>query len=95
MQNHTFFQEKVKPQIRIVQASEHFKVILVTLQLGAVLEKHIAPARAKIFVLKGAIEYRSLSEIKTIHHLEEYDIPLDEIHEVTAKDAAEFLLILG
>ena len=31
MQNHTSFQEKVKPQIRIVQASEHFKVILVTL----------------------------------------------------------------
>ena len=35
MQNHTSFQEKVKQQIRIVQASEHFKVILVTLQPGA------------------------------------------------------------
>lgn len=95
MQNHTSFQEKVKPQIRIVQASKHFKVILVTLQPGAVLEKHTAPARAKIFVVKGAIEYRSLREIKTIHHLEEYNIPLDEIHEVTAKGAAEFLLIVG
>ena len=59
------------------------------------MEKHTAPARAKIFVVKGAIEYSSLREIKTIHHLEEYDIPLDEIHEVTAKDAAEFLLFVG
>lgn len=95
MQSYTSFQQRVKPQIRIVQASEHFKVIYVTLQPGAILEKHIAPARAKIFVVKGAIEYRSLREIKTIHHLEEYDIPLDEIHEVTAKDTTEFLLILG
>ena len=95
MQSYTSFQQRVKPQIRIVQASEHFKVIHVTLQPGAILEKHIAPARAKIFVVKGAIEYRSLRGIKTIHHLEEYDIPLDEIHEVTAKDTTEFLLILG
>lgn len=32
MQNHISFQEKVKPLIRIVQASQHFKVILVTLE---------------------------------------------------------------
>lgn len=95
MQNHTSFQEKVKPQIRIVQAIKHFKVLLVTLQPGAILEKHTAPARAKIFVVKGATEYRSLRGIKTIHYLEEYNIPFDEIHEVTTKDAAEFLLIVG
>ena len=69
MQNHTSFQEKVKPQIRIVQASKHFKVILVTLQSGAVLEQHTAPARAKIFVVKGAVEYCSLREIKSIHQV--------------------------
>jgi len=60
MQNYTSFQKKVKPQNRIVQSSEHFKVTLVTLLPGAVLEKHIIPVRAKIFVVKGAIEYRSL-----------------------------------
>ncbi|MGC6525616.1 MAG: hypothetical protein ACON30_05000 [Flavobacteriaceae bacterium] len=95
MQNYTSFQKKVKSQNRIVQSSEHFKVTLVTLLPGAVLEKHIIPVRAKIFVVKGAIEYRSLREIKVIHHLEEYNIPKNEIHQVTAKEGAEFLLILG
>ena len=47
MQNHTSFQEKVKSQIRIVQASKHFKVILVTLEPGAVLEKHTAQQEPK------------------------------------------------
>lgn len=95
MQNHISFQEKVKPLIRIVQASQHFKVILVTLETGAILENHTAPARAKIFVVKGTIEYRSLRVNKNIHHMEEFNIPLDEVHQIAAKEAAEFLLIIG
>jgi quercetin dioxygenase-like cupin family protein len=95
MHTRTSFQKRIKPQIRIVQASDHFKVILFTLKPGAILEKHTAPSRAKIFVVKGAIEYRSLRQIKQISHLEEYNIPLDEVHQVTANEPAEFLLILG
>jgi quercetin dioxygenase-like cupin family protein len=95
MQNNTSYQRKIKPQIRIVQANNHFKVILISLKPGAVLEKHVAPERAKIFVVKGTIEYRSLRQKKQIKHLEEYNIPMDEVHQVAANEPAEFLLILG
>jgi len=95
MQNYTSFQEKLKPQIRIVQTGDQFKVIFVRLQKGAVLEKHTTSERTKIFVVKGTVEYRSLREVKHINQMEEYIIPLNEIHEVTANGTAEFLLIQG
>ena len=51
------------PKISILQKSDHFKIILLELEKGAKLEKHTAPARAKIFVVSGTIEYRSLRDI--------------------------------
>ena len=47
MQNYTSFQKKVKSQNRIVQSSEHFKVTLVTLLPGAVLEKTYYSSKSK------------------------------------------------
>lgn len=95
MQNNLSFQQRTKPQIRIIHANNNFKVILISLKPGSVLKKHTTPERAKIFVVKGTIEYRSLKQKKQINHLEEYNIPLGEVHQVIANEPAEFLLILG
>ena len=83
------------PIISILQKSDHFKIILLELEKGSKLEKHKAPGRAKIFVVSGTIEYRSLHEIVSLSHSDTYDIPLEEIHEVVALEPSKFLLIVG
>ena len=83
------------PKISILQKSDHFKIILLELEKGSKLEKHTAPARAKIFVVSGTIEYRSLREKISLTYTETYDIPLEEVHEVVALEPSKFLLIVG
>jgi quercetin dioxygenase-like cupin family protein len=84
-----------RPKISILQKSNHFKIILLELEKGSKLKEHKAPGRAKIFVVSGTIEYRSLHEIVSLSHSDTYDIPLEEIHEVVALEPSKFLLIIG
>ena len=93
---HTYSTPKpAPPKISILQKSDHFKIILLELEKGSKLEKHTAPARAKIFVVSGTIEYRSLREIIPLTCSDSYDIPLEEVHEVVALKPSKFLLIVG
>ena len=93
---HTYSTAKpAPPKISILQKSDHFKIILLELEKGSKLEKHTAPARAKIFVVSGTIEYRSQREIISLTYSDSYDIPLKEIHEVVALESSKFLLIVG
>lgn len=93
---HTYSTVKPAPPIiSILQKSDHFKIILLELEKGSKLEKHTAPTRAKIFVVSGTIEYRSLREKIPLTYTDTYDIPLQEVHEVVALEPSKFLLIVG
>ncbi len=83
------------PVIRSIQKGNGFKVIAIGLNTGVMLKKHVAPDRAKIFVVKGKIEYVAESNTKQLAKFEAFDIPEDELHEVTALEPSLFLLIVG
>lgn len=84
-----------KPVFKIVQASEHFKVIAIGLNTSVVLKKHKAPARAKLVVVQGSVDYCSERETATLNQFDEYNIPLDEFHELVAHEASICMLIVG
>ncbi|MGB1247563.1 MAG: hypothetical protein ACPG4Z_01665 [Chitinophagales bacterium] len=88
-------QTSTHPIMEVVQQSKDFKVIAIGLNEGVALKKHTAPKRAKILVVKGTVKYTSTRETVNINCFEEYNIPLEEEHEVSADKEAIFLLILG
>lgn len=84
-----------KPLTKLISRGNEYKVIAVGLNEKVALRKHTAPGPAKIFVVKGQIQYISLRETVVLNPLETYDIPREEEHEVLANEPSVFLLIVG
>ncbi|MGB0428023.1 MAG: hypothetical protein ACPGEC_03740 [Flavobacteriales bacterium] len=84
-----------KPVFKIIQKAESFKVIAIGLNTGVVLKKHKAPARAKLVVVQGKVDYCSDRETAELKPFDEYNIPLDEFHELQAHEPSVCLLIVG
>ena len=60
-----------------------------------VLKNHKAPGRKKLLVLHGTIEYKTGERSVILNKFDEFDIPLDEIHQVTGMEEAVFMLLVG
>ncbi len=84
-----------KPVTKLIQKGKNFKVTSIGLNKGVTLKEHKAPGRTKLYVAQGKIEYRTSDYSTVFTEFDEYDIPLEELHEVYAHEPSMFLLIMG
>jgi len=81
-----------KPVVSVLTKGSQSKLIAIGLGKGISLREHKAPGPTRIVMLLGAIEYKTSDAVKTFNALDEYQIPMDEIHAVTGIEDAIFLL---
>lgn len=71
------------------------KIIAVGLKKGVVLEKHTAPCKAQILIIKGAVIFKTEDGDTSLQTYDSFDISLALEHEVIGETDAVFLLILS
>jgi len=81
-----------KPIVSVLSKGSNSRLIAIGLGDGVVLKEHKAPGPTRMIVLKGELEYRAQGEVKVLSELDEFDIPLKEIHSVTGRGQTVFLL---
>jgi len=82
------------PVLGTIFKADGSKVIAIGMKRGVVLQKHTAPSKAKILVIKGEIDFNTENQSKRLALYESYDIPLELTHSVEAYEDALFLLLL-
>ena len=87
--------KSTKPVIRIIRKAKHFKVFAIGLNKGVTLKDHKAPGRTKLLILHGAVNYVTAEKSLTLRQFDEYEIPLEEVHQVTGLEEAVCLLVVG
>jgi quercetin dioxygenase-like cupin family protein len=88
-------QNSTKPIATTIMKSDNTRLIAIGLNSGVTLEKHIAPGRTKLVVIQGQIKYRTENETLTLDQYQTHDIPLKEVHHVTADTPSIFLLLVA
>jgi len=81
-----------KPVVSLLTKGTQSKLIAIGLGKGVELKKHKAPGPTRIIMLQGELEYKTTDKIVSLAAMDEYQIPLEEIHSVKGKEAAVFLL---
>jgi len=61
-----------------------FKVLILGFRSGMILKEHMAPMRAKLTVLEGAVIYKEENRTVELMQYDEVDIPTDVRHAVEA-----------
>jgi len=84
-----------KPITTVISKSDCSKLIAIGLGKGVLLKKHKAPGQTKLIVIKGQIEYRVEEHVRLFSALDEYQIPLEEVHSVLGIDDCVFLLSIN
>jgi len=84
-----------KPLVTSIMKSDNTRLIAIGINAGVVLEKHKAPGRTKLIVIRGKIKYISVHKTYIIDQYHTHDIPLEEIHYVTAETPSIFLLLVA
>jgi quercetin dioxygenase-like cupin family protein len=82
-----------KPATLVVGHSDKQQTIVIGLQKGQVLKRHISATPAMIVVLKGVILFEMEGEVTVINELNSFDIPPTVPHEVTGQQESIFLVI--
>jgi len=81
-----------KPVVSIIAKGNNSKLIAIGLGKGVLLKEHTAPGPTKMIILKGQIEYKAIHQSKLLSALDEYQIPMDELHSVVGVEESIFLL---
>jgi len=79
----------------VLQKGTNFKVLAIAFKAGMVFPKHETKLPAKLIVLEGSVTYEEANKAITLNQYEEYAIPTDVPHWVTAKQASLCLVIMG
>jgi len=81
-----------KPITALLSKGTNSKLIAIGLGKGVLLKAHKAPGPTKLIVLKGKIEYQSEGSSRKFSALDEFQIPLEEVHSVLGIENSVFLL---
>ena len=82
-----------KPIVASIMKSDNTRLIAIGLNSGVILKRHTAPGRTKLIVIQGQINYMTDKETLTLDQYQTHDIPLEEVHSVTAETPSIFLLL--
>jgi len=83
-----------KPVTQLLSKGSNSKLIGIGLRKDVVLKEHKAPGPTTMVILKGQLEYTTKESVKNFYELNEYQIPLEEIHSVKGVEDCVFLLFI-
>ena len=79
----------------ILQKGENFKVLALAFREGMVFPKHQTKLAAKLIVLEGNVLYEEENKAIELKQYDEYAIPINVPHWVTARQRSLCLVIMG
>ena len=72
---------------------EGMKMIGIALAEGVKLKEHKTNLNSKLLVLEGTVKYEESNRSFTLHHFDEIEIPVNELHSLSATEDSLCLLI--
>ena len=82
-----------KPAVLTVRNTESTNILCIGLKKGQVLKRHLSPIPAYLIVIKGTIDFELDGIATRFSELDTFEIPVNILHEVTAKEESIFLVI--
>jgi quercetin dioxygenase-like cupin family protein len=83
------------PIVKVLQKSEHVKVIVLGFKKGLGLKEHKTNVATKLVVIEGSINYTEGGASVIIDSFEDMDIPVNAPHAVEALEDSICFLIQG
>lgn len=91
----TLLENSTDPVMKMLQQSEHFKVIVLGFKKGMILKDHQTNMKTTLVVVKGAVSYKEKDRNVDLFQFDELDIPLHVTHAVHASEDSVCFLIRG
>ena len=86
---------KVNPVAKILFKSQNVKVIILAFKKSMILKEHITAIPAKLIIFNGKVKYFSSIFETVLNQYDEIEIPINQLHSVTAIEDSLCLLIQG
>ena len=86
---------KDHPVAKALFKKEGFKVLVIAFKNGMVLKEHKANVPTKLVVLEGSVKYKSETTEIELGKYDEFEIPINELHDVNALENSLCMLVQG
>ena len=86
---------KDHPVAKALYKKEGFKVLVLAFNKGMILKEHKAHIPTKLVVLEGSVKYISETTEIELGKYDEFDIPVNDLHAVSALEESLCMLLQG
>ena len=86
---------KDHPVAKALYKKDGFKVLMLAFKKGMILKEHKAHVPTKLVVLEGSVKYISESTEIELGKYDEFDIPVNDLHAVSALENSLCKLLQG
>ena len=86
---------KDHPVAKALYKKDGFKVLMLAFKKGMILKEHKAHVTTKLVVLEGSVKYISESTEIELGKYDEFDIPVNDLHAVSALENSLCMLLQG
>ena len=86
---------KDHPVAKALYKKDGFKVLMLAFKEGMILKEHKAHVPTKLVVLEGSVKYISESTEIELGKYDEFDIPVNDLHAVSALENSLCMLLQG
>lgn len=86
---------KDHPVAKALYKKDGFKVLVMAFKKHMLLREHKANVPTKLVVIKGEVIYKSETTEQFLVCYDEFEIPVNELHSVHAKEDSLCMLIQG
>ena len=84
-----------KPVAKMLRKGDGFQVLAIGFKKDMILPKHTTSLPARLVVIKGEVVYNNEKGPNPLALYDEYEIPVDEHHWVTASEDSIIMVIKG
>lgn len=91
----SLLKEATKPVAHVLRKTQHGKVLAIGFREGMHLADHQTKMPTRLLVVEGKITYHQGEINQTLGLFDEYEIPVNTTHAVTANSDSVILLIQG
>lgn len=91
----TALKDAVSPVVKVLQKSDHVKVIVLGFKKAMVLREHQTNITTKLVIIQGSVNYKSADGYVTLKKFDDMNIPVNVPHSVEALEESICLLIQG
>lgn len=86
---------KNNPVAKVLHKAANSKAIVIVFKKDMILKEHKSALPAKLTIFNGAVSFVMLGETTLLNQYDTMDIPVNEIHAVTALEDTVALLTQG